>query len=38
MELDDFVAAAVPTVRRLASELSEGVRLSLGSIAAGRAR
>jgi len=38
ISMDAFAASAVPVVRRIAGELSDGVRLSLGAIAAGRPR
>lgn len=38
MDIDAFVATAVPAIRRLANDLSEGVRLSLGAIGTGQRR
>jgi IclR family pca regulon transcriptional regulator len=38
MSMDVFAASAVPAVRRIAGELADGVRLSLGAIGAGGAR
>lgn len=38
MSMECFAEAAVPVVRRLAGELSDGVRLSLGAIGTGRTR